>query len=110
MSRKDDRGKARWSLLPLQSVAAVVGVLEYGATKYAPHAWMGVPDARTRYFDALVRHLMAWRSGEKVDPESGHTHLAHVACNALFLVWFERAADNTRDIHKSILETGSTKP
>jgi hypothetical protein len=89
MSRKDDQGKPRWSLLPLQSVAEVVGVLEYGAGKYAPNAWQGVPDARTRYFDALLRHLMAWRGGERVDSESGKLHLAHVACNALFLVWFD---------------------
>ncbi len=88
-SRKDDQGKARWSLLPWASVAEVVGVLDFGAAKYAPHAWQGVPDAQGRYFDALVRHLTAWQQGERYDRESGKLHLAHVACNALFLIWFD---------------------
>jgi len=30
-----------------------------------------------------------WQSGERFDKESGLPHLAHVACNAIFLLWFE---------------------
>jgi hypothetical protein len=61
-------------------------VLTYGAQKYAPEGWRSVPDAEARYTGALMRHLEEWRTGEVIDPESGLPHLAHVLCNAAFLV------------------------
>lgn len=87
--RKDDAGKPRWGLLPWRALGSVVDVLTYGAKKYAPHNWQKVPEARERYEDALERHLVAWRLGENVDPESGLPHLAHAACCLLFLLAFE---------------------
>src|SRR3989337_1087432 len=32
-----------------------------------------------------MRHLEAWRNGEKLD-ESGLSHLVHAACNLLFII------------------------
>lgn len=84
--RKDDVTKRRFSLLPLSAVTAIVDVLEFGARKYAPNNWMIVPDARTRYWDAAVRHLVAWREGEQLDAESGLHHLAHAGCCVIFLL------------------------
>lgn len=88
LGRKDDLAKPRWTLLPWDALRAVVGVLEYGAQKYAPQGWRTVTDPVPRYRDALVRHLVAQMDGEDIDPESGHHHAAHVATNALFLLWF----------------------
>ena len=51
--------------------------------------WQLVPDATRRYTDALMRHVEAWREGERLDPESKLPHLAHAICCALFLIWFE---------------------
>lgn len=82
---KHDAGKARWDLLPMGATAAVVDVLTYGARKYAPDNWRFVPDARTRYYAAAMRHLVAWWRGERRDSESGLPHLAHAACCLLFL-------------------------
>lgn len=86
IGRKDDTGKAPWHLLPWGAVEEVVKVLEFGAKKYAPDGWRHVPNGESRYFSALIRHLVAWREGEWLDPESGLPHLAHVVCNALFLL------------------------
>lgn len=83
---KHDAGKARWDLLPMGATAAVVDVLTFGATKYGPHSWRGIDDARARYYAAAMRHLVAWWRGETVDPESGLPHLAHAACCLLFLI------------------------
>lgn len=89
--RKADKGKLLFSLLtrglalPIRAVAAV---LTYGAQKYEPESWKCVPDAARRYEDALDRHLNAWKAGESFDEESGLHHMAHIACNALFLMWF----------------------
>lgn len=87
---KYDAGKPDWSLLPLGAVEEVVKVLGFGASKYAPDNWQQVPNAQRRYFAALCRHLVAHQSGERDDPETGLSHMAHVATNALFLVWFGR--------------------
>ena len=87
---KADREKPRWDLLPPGPVSDIVSVLSYGAEKYRPNGWQTVPGARRRYLAALLRHLFAHMAGEKVDPESGLTHLSHVACNVVFLLAFER--------------------
>jgi len=86
--RKEDVGKPRWTLLPWAAVRAVVDVLDYGARKYAPDNWQLVEHAEQRYRDALLRHFTADIDGEQRDPESGLLHAAHVATNALFLLWF----------------------
>lgn len=84
--RKDDAGKREWSLLPWDAVEHVVDVLMFGARKYEPDNWRLVPDARRRYFDAAMRHLIAWHEGECSDLETGFSHLAHAACCVLFLL------------------------
>ena len=46
--------------------------------------WRHVPDGQTRYYDAALRHLTAWRDGEFLDDESGLPHLAHAIVSAMF--------------------------
>lgn len=81
MFRPLTRGLAK----PLRAVAAV---LTYGAQKYAEDSWQTVPDGEKRYENAMDRHINEWKLGEEFDSESGLHHLAHIACNALFLLWF----------------------
>lgn len=90
MGRKDDGGKRRWSLIPWTELGLVVDVLTQGAVKYSAGNWQHVDGARARYADATMRHFAAWMGGERLDGESGMPHLAHVACNVLFLMWFDR--------------------
>jgi hypothetical protein len=89
VSEKHDAGKPRWSLLPAGAIRSVVDVLEHGARTYSVDNWQTVPDARRRYYDAAMRHIESWWSGEKWDAESGLPHLAHAACCVLFLMWFD---------------------
>jgi hypothetical protein len=84
--RKDDAGKPRLSLLPWPAVLSVVRVLEHGAKRYGDDNWRQVPNFRARYFDAAQRHLLAWWGGEKTDPDTGESHLAHFICCGLFLL------------------------
>ena len=88
---KSDSGKPRLQFLPWAPLREVAAVMDYGARKYKPQSWQRVPDAEERYRDALLRHLWAYLEGEKRDPETDLHHLAHAACNCLFLVWFESA-------------------
>ena len=91
--KKNDSGKLRWQFLPWCQVEEVARVMDFGARKYAPDNWQKVPDARNRYFDAAIRHIIAWRGGEKKDPETGYHHLAHATCCLLFLIWFDQKGE-----------------
>ena len=76
----------RWDLLPFEPVENVVEILTFGAKKYEPNNWQKVESLR--YFDALIRHLIAdWIRGEDDDQESGLAHASHADCNAVFLDW-----------------------
>lgn len=81
---KDTKGKAKWDLLPWDLVEQTVDVLTFGADKYAPESWRQETKSDD-YFAALMRHIVAYRKGEVIDPESGKTHLAHAMCNLIFI-------------------------
>lgn len=85
---KHDNGKINWSLLPLAILEPIVRVLMFGAEKYSPNGWQTVPDGEQRYFSAMMRHIAAYQSGEAIDQDSGLPHIAHVCCNAIFLLHF----------------------
>ena len=61
-------------------------VLEYGAKKYSRDNWYKVPDAKTRYWAAAMRHIVLHDTGEIFDAESGLPHLAHALAGCLILV------------------------
>ncbi len=82
---KFDEDKLRWDLLPIVPVEKIVEIITHGAKKYAPENWKKVDIQR--FYAAGMRHLTAWRKGEEFDKDSGFTHLAHVGCNILFMIY-----------------------
>jgi hypothetical protein len=97
---KFDGGKPKWSLLMggcREALSAVVDVLGFGAKKYEAHSWRAVDNGAERYKDALYRHMNAIERGEAADIESGLSHWAHVATNALFLCELDIAARAAKD-------------
>ena len=83
--RKFDGNKLEYGLLPPLALEATVDVLTFGVQKYERDNWKRVPDSKRRYFDAMERHIWAWKKGEILDPESGKHHLAHAMCCLMFL-------------------------
>jgi hypothetical protein len=83
--RKFDGGKLEYGLLPPLALEETVKVLTFGAQKYERDNWKKVPDSKRRYFDAMERHIWAYKKGEQMDPESGIHHLAHAMCCLMFL-------------------------
>lgn len=93
---KYDSGKPRMDLLLSgcpNALEQVSQILTFGAQKYSAHSWQTVPQGEDRYLAALLRHLTAHGKGEVTDPESGMSHLAHAACNALFILELEARKD-----------------
>lgn len=84
---KHDETKTQWSLLPWDVLEEIVEVMQYGAQKYGTDNWKYV-DPPMRYWDAAMRHMIAFREGERVD-ESTHLHLAHAITSLIFLMWHD---------------------
>lgn len=95
---KLDDKKIRMDLLPFDCLEEIAKVLTYGAEKYAPDNWKIVKNAKERYEAALIRHLSAYKQGEINDPESGLSHISHVACNALFLIFFNKNIKHQKNL------------
>lgn len=88
---KLDQGKANWSLMPFEAVEEILKVLEFGAVKY--EGWnfaKGGGMKWSRIINSLLRHTYAWIRGEDNDPESGLSHLAHMGCNIIFLLYYTK--------------------
>jgi hypothetical protein len=99
MNPKDKLGAAKpqMHLIPVGAMAAVARVMELGAKKYGPYNWRSKKVRKLVYAAAALRHLFAWIGGETLDPESGQSHLAHVAACMLIVLDAEQhgmAADD----------------
>lgn len=89
LGRKYDGNKPRWDLLPWAEIKEVVEVLTFGSEKYEDSNWQHV-FPRSRYVGAAMRHFTDWLVGEKIDLDSGKSHLAHCICCLLFLMWADK--------------------
>lgn len=60
--------------------------MKLGREKYGPCNWRGDAVRASVYIDAMFRHLARWWDGESMDPESGASHLAHIAAGCLIVM------------------------
>ena len=88
--KKFDQDKLPLELIDWTHITEIAEILQLGKEKYGPNNWKQLANPEYRYFAAAMRHLILWRQGEMVDAESGKSHLAHAACNLMFLSYFER--------------------
>ena len=88
---KNDNDKTNLAILfdTGSALSDVADVMEFGAKKYSRKNWNKVDD-KERYIAAPLRHLLAYSKGEKIDPESNKSHLAHAICSLLFLLEIDK--------------------
>lgn len=87
---KYDDGKVDYTLLEWSAIEELAKVRMFGVEKYKERdSWKKV-EPFSRYEAAALRHLIAYLEGEKNDKESGLSHLAHVMCNCMFLLWRDK--------------------
>ncbi len=71
--------------IPTKPMLEVGLAMMEGGRKYGAHNYRVMGVRMSTYYDAAMRHLMAWWEGEDIDPDSGVHHL--VKCMAsLFVV------------------------
>ena len=98
-AKKYDTEKVKMELLPSDALEEIAKVLTFGAKKYASWNWAkGL--AYSRLTGAALRHLLAWKDGQDKDPETGLSHLAHLGCCVLFLLWMEKHRPDMDDRFK----------
>ena len=93
--KKFNHGKPRFSLLSVKWIKELIDVLEIGASKYSDTNY--IRGSQDVYFDALMRHIIAWRLGEKMDKETGKSHLVHAACNLMFMYILQGVKENEQN-------------
>jgi hypothetical protein len=85
---KDSIGSSKvpMHLWPMEAtVLGTLGLLD-GAGKYGRSNYLVAPVRASIYYDAAMRHLAKWFSGEETDEDSGIPHLGHVlACCAILV-------------------------
>lgn len=94
-SAKADCGKLHISYVPTEIIEAIAKVREFAHNKYGDGADRWFEIDKSRYREALLRHVLRWwKNPDGKDEESGLPHLWHIACNVSFLVSLE---DNNAD-------------
>lgn len=89
---KFDGDKVRTDLYPPDAYEMISQVYTFGAKKYSAHNWSKGMDW-SRLIGAAERHLLAFKKGEDLDPESGLPHLAHLGCCISMLLSFQARKD-----------------
>lgn len=93
---KFDNNKPTMSYIPYEALEEIAKVLDYGAIKYSPWNWKkGI--SFNRLLSASMRHIGQYNSGQDIDDETKISHLAHAACNLMFLLYFEKHREDLDD-------------
>lgn len=89
---KKDTGKNRLELIEPAFVEGLGNILTFGANKYEAHNWKKGGDAVSieRIKGSLLRHLYSYLNDDKIDKETGYSHIYHITCNLMFLDYFDR--------------------
>lgn len=74
---KDAVGSAKASIsnIPAGVIAELGVAMMEGARKYGRHNYRAAGIRASVYYDAVMRHMMAWWEGEDIDPDSGLSHI-----------------------------------
>lgn len=67
--------KVGLSCVPAPFLLGVGAAMTEGALKYGRHNYREAGVRSSVYYDAVMRHMMAWWEGEDIDPESGLSHI-----------------------------------
>lgn len=100
----DKNTKPSLDLIPTEALLQIAKVLDIGAKKYGKYNWRkGIEWSRV--ISASMRHLTAFNDGQDKDFETGLSHIAHLGCNVMFLLTYEKEHKELDDRYKNDQET-----
>jgi hypothetical protein len=95
---KNDTNKAPLGLIPYESLEEISKALDFGAKVYGTYNFTNGLGF-LRIANAICRHMYKWIWVEKIDPESGLSHLAHAGAGIVMLIWHERHRPELNDTY-----------
>jgi hypothetical protein len=75
-------GKPRISGVPPIALFALGAAMQNGVDKYGRFNWRDTGSTASVFYDAMMRHLTEWYSGDDYASDSGVHHLAHLMAGA----------------------------
>ena len=78
--------KPKTSAVPPIAIMALGEAMQTGADKYGIFNWRETTVSATVFYDAMMRHLQAWYSGEDFAEDTRVHHLAHVMAGAAIVI------------------------
>lgn len=102
-AKRFNQGKVDYTLLPVDALTEEALVWMKGEIKYGRSNWEQLWGDRSRIVigQSLLRHVLAYISGEDFDPETGLHHLGHARCNCAMGI---RDTNNNKKIDQVITD------
>ena len=97
-TKKFDKGKPDFTLIPQEALLEVAKVFTYGANKYGVFNYSYGTGFR-RYVAAANRHINQWLRGEDID-ESGTNHLSNAIASLMMVLDNQKTNKGTDDRNK----------
>lgn len=94
LAARYNAGKPPLSMVESSLIEEVAKVLDFGSRKYSRNNWRKGLKFNS-VIDSILRHLLAFKDGQDLDPESGLSHLGHIGCNLQFLIYYMK---NNKDM------------
>lgn len=83
---KDKNGKISFLEIEWSFIEEMAKAMNANKHKYNPFNWHK-PMVKTDLEDSVMRHWVAYKKGEFLDPDDGCSHLAKIANNLMMLMY-----------------------
>ncbi len=95
-SLRFNEGKIQTKEVDPAFILGIGAVLTKSREKYPAFNWQK-DTAWSIPYESMMRHLMAFQSGEELDPETKLSHLLHCATNIMFLYYYTQRQPQNDD-------------
>ena len=100
--------KPKTEAIPPVAIFALGAAMQNGSYKYGAFNWRDSAVDANVFYNAMMRHLLAWYAGENYAEDSGVHHLAHLMASCAIILDAEnygvfvdnRFHSNTMDLYK----------
>jgi len=88
--------KTNWTLLDFETLEEAVKVLQKGCGNHIADSWKNEPIEVD--IESLLRHILDYVKGIKVDRDSGFHSLSHAMCRCMFIINKDKRKDKQYEV------------